>query len=39
LVGVDGLLTTRWLLRGGGQAASDYGAGGRRFLHTELPLE
>ncbi|HMB55567.1 MAG TPA: glutamate-5-semialdehyde dehydrogenase [Thermoanaerobaculia bacterium] len=35
-VGVDGLLTTRWLLKGAGQAAADYGAGKRAFLHRPL---
>jgi len=38
-VGVEGLLTTRWLLRGAGQAASDYGAGRRSFLHRSLPTD
>jgi glutamate-5-semialdehyde dehydrogenase len=38
-VGIEGLLTTRWLLRGRGQAAGDYGPEGRSFLHQELPLE
>ena len=38
-VGVDGLLTTRWLLTGNGQAASDYGVGKRSFLHESLPTE
>ena len=37
-VGVDGLMTTRWLLRGEGQGAGDYGAGKRRFTHRELPV-
>lgn len=32
-VGVTGLLTYRWLLRGTGQVASAYGPGGRRFTH------
>jgi glutamate-5-semialdehyde dehydrogenase len=39
-VGVEGLLTYRWLLKGSGQAAADYGPGGgpnrRRFTHREL---
>jgi glutamate-5-semialdehyde dehydrogenase len=38
-VGVEGLLTTRWLLRGQGQGAGDYGAGGRNFSHRPLPLD
>lgn len=37
-VGVEGLLTYRWLLRGEGQVASDYGPGGRSFLHRDRPL-
>ncbi|MEM9596327.1 MAG: glutamate-5-semialdehyde dehydrogenase [Acidobacteriota bacterium] len=37
-VGVDGLLTTRWLLRGHGQRAADYGPGKGEFLHRSLPL-
>ena len=32
-VGVGGLLTYRWLLRGQGQVASAYGPGRRRFKH------
>ena len=32
-VGVDGLLTFRWLLRGSGQVSTDYGPGKRRFRH------
>ena len=35
-VGVEGLLTTRWLLEGGGQAAGDYGPGKRSFTHRDL---
>ncbi len=36
-VGAEGLLTYRWLLRGSGQVASDYGAGKRAFTHRDLP--
>lgn len=38
-VGVEGLLTTRWLLRGQGQGAGDYGPGRRAFLHERLPTD
>ena len=34
-VGVEGLLTYRWLLRGDGQVTADYGPGGRRFPHRD----
>ena len=37
-VGLEGLLTTRWLLEGHGQGAGDYGEGGRTFQHLPLPL-
>ena len=35
-VGVDGLLTFRWILRGSGQVSADYGPGKRPFLHEDL---
>jgi len=35
-VGVEGLLTYRWLLRGTGQASTDYGPGKRSFTHRDL---
>jgi glutamate-5-semialdehyde dehydrogenase len=35
-VGVDGLLTYRWLLHGHGQVTSAYGPGGRKFKHRDL---
>ena len=37
-VGVEGLMTTRWLLRGQGHCAADFGPNGRRFLHRHEPL-
>ena len=38
-VGVEGLLTTRWLLTGDGAATADYGPGKKSFRHRALPLE
>ncbi|HVU49319.1 MAG TPA: glutamate-5-semialdehyde dehydrogenase [Polyangia bacterium] len=35
-VGVDGLLTYRWLLRGEGQLTASYGPGGKKFKHRDL---
>ncbi|XP_076636171.1 delta[1]-pyrroline-5-carboxylate synthase [Colletes latitarsis] len=38
-VGVDGLLTTKWVLHGDGHAAADFAEGGSRvWLHQSLPL-
>lgn len=34
-VGVDGLLTYRWLLRGNGQVTADYGPGKRAYAHRD----
>ena len=36
-VGVEGLYTYRWLLRGSGQVSTSYGSGGRTFKHRSLP--
>jgi len=35
-VGVDGLLTFRWILRGSGQVSADYGPGKKPFLHEDI---
>ncbi|XP_017764555.1 PREDICTED: delta-1-pyrroline-5-carboxylate synthase isoform X2 [Eufriesea mexicana] len=38
-VGVDGLLTTKWVLHGDGHAAADFAEGGDKvWLHQSLPL-
>jgi delta-1-pyrroline-5-carboxylate synthetase len=38
-VGVDGLLTTKWILRGDGDTAADYAKGKRTFVHEALPVK
>ncbi len=35
-VGVEGLLTTRWLLRGDGHIVGDYSSGAKRFKHERM---
>ena len=37
-VGLEGLVTYRYRLRGDGHIASDYSSGMRHFLHHPLPL-
>jgi len=38
-VGLDGLLSTKWVLRGQGQTAADFATNGaEKFLHQALPL-
>lgn len=38
-MGLEGLLTYKWLLEGSGQIVADYAAGTSRFLHKDLPLD
>lgn len=39
-VGVEGLLTTKWILEGTGDCVQDFSrVGGKQYLHQELPLE
>ena len=38
-VGVEGLLTYRWLLHGRGQCTTDYGPEGRHYIHKDLPVD
>ena len=38
-VGVEGLLTTKWVLRGHGQTVSDFTEGKQQFIHKSLSLE
>ena len=37
-VGLEGLVTYRYSLRGDGHIAADYAAGSRRFTHADLAL-
>lgn len=39
-VGVEGLLTTKWVLEGNDHAAADFAeGGGRTWLHESLPVD
>jgi gamma-glutamyl phosphate reductase len=38
-VGVEGLLTYRWLLYGRGQCTTDYAPDGRHYIHRDLPVD
>ncbi len=37
-MGLQGLLTYKWLLEGQGHIVEDYASGKRHFLHRDLPL-
>ncbi|MFA5851602.1 MAG: glutamate-5-semialdehyde dehydrogenase [Spirochaetales bacterium] len=37
-MGLEGLLTYKWLLEGSGQIVADYASGAKHFLHKDLPL-
>jgi len=37
-VGVEGLLTTKWVLSGHGDTAQDYASGDKKFRHQSLPV-
>ena len=38
-VGVEGLLTTKWVLEGDGDTAEQYAKGKRHFIHKPLAIE
>jgi len=38
-VGVEGLLTTKWILVGNDDTANDYATGAKKFVHKSLPIE
>ena len=38
-VGVQGLLTTKWVLSGNGDTAQDYASGRKKFSHTKIPVD
>jgi gamma-glutamyl phosphate reductase len=35
-VGVEGLLTTKWIVEGDGHTAADFSSGKKKFIHKEI---
>lgn len=38
-VGVEGLLTTKWILKGDGDTAQEYASGKKAFVHKSIPVD
>ena len=38
-VGIEGLLTTKWVLRAAGQITRDFTDGSLQYIHEPLPVE
>lgn len=38
-VGLEGLLTTKWVLKGSGHAVTDFSTGIRTYTHKDLALD
>lgn len=38
-VGVEGLLTTKWVLHGSGNTVADFNSGKMKYIHEKLPIE
>jgi len=38
-VGVDGLLTSKWILEGSGDTVQEFNDGQKQFIHEPLPLD
>jgi glutamate-5-semialdehyde dehydrogenase len=38
-VGVEGLMSYKWIVEGSGHVVSDYASGARSFTHRDLPIE
>jgi hypothetical protein len=38
-VGIEGLLTTKWVLQGHGQIVRDFSEGKLKYIHESLPID